>query len=63
MVKDFLNQLKSNVSKNDFNTILNMAADDIRFNMINFNKKVTPEYFITICKRCQKVLNKCSGGM
>lgn len=61
MVLKFLNTLKKNVSENDYKIIWDMAVADIKFNMLMFNKKVTPEHFINVCKRCQKALNRCGG--
>jgi hypothetical protein len=63
MVKEFLNNLKIKVSDEDYNIILEMAIDDIRFNRTSFNKETSPEMFIEICKRCWSVLNKCNGGV
>lgn len=60
MVLEFLNDLKSKVSKEDFNIIFAMTREDIRFNRTSFNKKTTPEEFIEICKRCYVALSRCS---
>lgn len=60
MVLEFLNDLKSKVSKEDFNIIFAMAREDIRFNRTSFNKKTTPEEFIEICESCCVALSRCS---
>lgn len=60
MVLKFLKDLKSKVSKEDFNIIFAMTREDIRFNRTSFNKKTTPEEFIEICKRCYVTLSRCS---
>lgn len=60
MVLKFLNDLKSKVSKEDFNIIFSMAREDIRFNRTSFNKKTSPEEFIEICKRCYAAFSRCS---
>ncbi|WP_026885406.1 hypothetical protein [Clostridium beijerinckii] len=60
MVLEFLNDLKSKVSKKDFNIIFAMTREDIRFNRKSFNKKTTPEEFIEIFKRCCVALSRCS---
>ena len=60
-VKKFLNSLRERVGEDDYKIILDMAATDIKFNMIGFNKKVTPEYFICVCERCHKTLRRCGG--
>lgn len=63
MVMEFLENLKKKVNEVDYETIWNMAIDDIKFNMLMFDKKVSPEYFIKICERCEKTLNRCNGGI
>ena len=60
MVLEFLNDLKSKVSKEEFNIIFAMTREDIRFNRTSFNKKTTPEEFIEICERCCVALSRCS---
>ncbi|AGF54777.1 putative RNA polymerase [Clostridium phage HM T] len=59
MVLEFLSDLKSKISKENYNIIFAMAREDIRFNRTSFNKKTTPEEFIEIFKRCYVALSKC----
>lgn len=63
MVLEFLNDLKSMVSSEEYKIILAMARDDIKFNMVSFNKKITPGQFIEVCKMCQLTLSRCNGGV
>ena len=63
MVLDFLNELKSKVSKEDFKTNFDMTIDDIKFNRTSFGKKTSPGEFIEICKMCCNALNRCNGGI
>ncbi len=63
MVLEFLNNLKSKVSKEDFAVIFAMTREDIRFNKVSFNKKITPKEFVEICTRCWITLNRCNGGV
>lgn len=60
MVLEFFNDLKSKVSKEEFNIIFGMTREDIGFNRTSFNKKTTPEEFIEICERCYVALSRCS---
>lgn len=60
MVLDFLNELKSKVSDEDYKIIFDMAIDDIKFNRTSFNKRTSPGEFIEICKRCWNALNRCN---
>lgn len=60
MVLEFLSDLKSKISKENYNIIFAMAREDIMFNRTSFNKKTTPEEFIEICERCCLALKKCS---
>lgn len=63
MVLEFLNDLKSKVSNEDYKIIIAMAKEDIKFNMVSFNKKITPGHFIDVCKMCQLTLSRCNGGI
>lgn len=63
MVLEFLNELKSKVSAEDYNIIFSMTIDDIRFNRTSFGIKTSPGEFIEICKRCWCALNRCNGGV
>ena len=61
MVLEFLNYLKSKVSKEDYVVIFAMTREDIRFNKVSFNKKTTPKEFVEICTRCWNALSRCNG--
>ena len=63
MILDFLNELKSKVSKEDYKTIFDMTIDDIRFNRTGFNKNTSPGEFVEICRRCWITVNRCNGGV
>jgi hypothetical protein len=63
MVLEFLNDLKSKVSAEDYKIIFSMTIDDIRFNRTSFGIKTSPIEFIDICKRCWNVLSRCNGGV
>lgn len=63
MVLEFLNELKTKVSEEDYKTIFDMTVADIRFNKTSFNKKTSPQEFIEICKRCYLALCRCNGGI
>ena len=63
MVSEFLNELKTKVSEEDYKIIFSMTIDDIRFNRTSFGKKTSPCEFIEICKRCFYALNRCNGGV
>jgi len=63
MVLEFLNELKSKVSEEDYRIIFGMTIDDIKFNKTSFGKKTTPGEFIEICKRCWNALNRCKGAV
>lgn len=63
MVLEFLSELKSKVSKEDYKIIFAMTREDIKFNRTSFNKKTTPVEFIEICKRCWSTFNRCNGGI
>ncbi|WP_244832984.1 hypothetical protein [Clostridium sp. BJN0001] len=63
MVFNFLNELKEKVCKKDFEIILNMATDDIKFNRVKFNKRTSPKEFISICSMCYLAILKCNGGI
>lgn len=60
MIREFLNDLKTRLSKEDFNMILEMTKADIKFNRTGFNKKTSPEEFVQICKRCCIALSRCN---
>lgn len=63
MVLEFLNELKSKVSKEEYKIIFSMTIEDIRFNRTSFGIKTSPGDFIEICKMCQLTLSRCNGGI
>ncbi|WP_244833396.1 hypothetical protein [Clostridium sp. BJN0001] len=63
MVFNFLDELKRKVCKKDFEVILDMVTDDIKFNRVKFNKRTSPKEFITICNSCYIAITRCNGGV
>ena len=63
MVSEFLDELKTKVSEEEYRVIFGMTIDDIRFNRTSFGKRTSPGEFIEICKRCWCALNRCNGGV
>ena len=63
MVLEFLSDLKSKVGSDDYEILIAMAREDIKFNMVSFNRKITPGQFIEVCKMCQLTLSRCNGGV
>ncbi|NOW07816.1 hypothetical protein [Clostridium beijerinckii] len=50
MIIEFLKDLRSRITEEEYKIILNIVREDIQFNFINFNKEITQEEFIEICK-------------
>jgi len=48
MVLEFLNELKTKVSKEDYKIIFGMIIDDIKFNRTSFGKKTSSSEFVEI---------------
>lgn len=49
MIIKFLKELKASVTEEEFNEILIIAEQDIKFNQIGFNKLTKAKTFIEIC--------------
>lgn len=52
MVFAFLKELQANTKEEDFQSILEMTEQDIKFNRVMFGKCTSPKEFIAICNRC-----------
>ena len=56
MVLKFLDDLKSKVTKEQFEIILKITFQDIVFNRVRLGKRTSQKQFIEICKRCYLVV-------
>lgn len=52
--------LRGIVKEKDYEELMNIVTDDIKFNRIGFGKKTTAADVIAIAKRTAKVLERCS---
>lgn len=48
----FLDELKANTDEKEFQEVLMMVDQDIKFNRIGFGKCTSPSEYIEICERC-----------
>lgn len=55
-VFEFLTELKSQVTDEEFKIILSATDADIKFNRVGFGKKTSPEQYINICKCCASLI-------
>ena len=49
MILEFLNEIRANITEEEFNEMLMIAEQDIKFNQIGFNKLTKAKTFIEIC--------------
>lgn len=49
MILKFLKELRAQVTEDEFNEVLNIATQDIKFNQVGFNKLTKAKKFIEIC--------------
>ena len=49
MILKFLNEIRANITEDEFNEMLIIAEQDIKFNQIEFNKLTKAKTFIEIC--------------
>ena len=58
MVFNFLKWLENQVTREEFEIILDTTEKYIKFNRVNFNKLTPPFEFIEICLRCAGVVKR-----
>ena len=56
MVFKFLHWLKQNVTKEQFELILNITDADIKFNRISFGKRTNQKQYIDICSKAAETV-------
>lgn len=59
MLKGYLEQLREEVTEEEYREILEMAQDDIEFNRTRFNKNTTDKDFIRVIEISRRVLKRC----
>lgn len=59
MLFKYLTNLKNSTNEKDFNEILKMATDDIKFNRTSMGKKTSAKKFIEICEITKGVYERC----
>lgn len=58
MVKNYLDWLRANTTKERFINVLKMTEEDIKFNRLGFSKVTSQKEFIEICKISFTILNR-----
>lgn len=58
MLLNYLNELKGLTTREEFEDVLKMTEDDIKFNKVRFNKKTSVEEFILICNRSLSLVKR-----
>lgn len=61
MIIKFLQELKEQVTDKEFNEVLRVAEDDIKFNQIRFGKLTYTKTFIEICMSSLIVVQRCDN--
>lgn len=61
MVIKFLQELRVQVTDKEFNEVLRVAEDDIKFNQIGFGKLTDSKTFIEICMSSLIVVQRCEN--
>lgn len=59
MLIKILDELKANNTKENFERIMKVTEDDIKFNRVRFNKRTSVNEFITILKLSERVVLRC----
>lgn len=60
MPKELLeNKIGQSISDWEFKEVMQMTDDDIKFNFIDFNKRITPDEKLIIAVRCATALKRC----
>lgn len=58
---EFLTELKSNVTEEEFKMILAATDADIKFNRVGFGKRTTPKQYINVCRACCNLFLRIEG--
>lgn len=59
VVKEFLDKLRANTTREEFKEILKATEDDIKFNRVGFKKCTSQKEFISICEVSWNLIIKC----
>lgn len=59
MLLGYLVETKKRISKEQFNEVLLMVEQDVKFNRLNFGKTTTGLEFRILFARCLECLNRC----
>lgn len=59
MLLGYLVETKKRISKEQFNAVLKMVEEDIKFNRVKFGKITTGLQFGILFERCLECLNRC----
>ncbi|MCR6516288.1 MAG: hypothetical protein ACRC1T_11785 [Clostridium chrysemydis] len=58
MLLKYLDKLKQTTTKEEFEIILKITEEDIKFNKIKFNKCTGPKEFLLICNRSMNLVKR-----
>lgn len=59
MLIKYLDELKATNTKENFEKIIKITEEDIKFNRVNFNKKTAVNDFIAIAEMAKEVVLRC----
>ena len=59
MVIKYLDELKATNTKENFEKIIKITEEDIKFNRVNFNKRTSASDFIAIAEMAKEVVLRC----
>ena len=59
MLIKYLDELKANNTKENFEKIIKITEEDIKFNRVNFNKTTVVSDFIAIAEMAKEVVLRC----
>lgn len=59
MLLGYITEIRKTLSKEQFNEVLLMVEQDVKFNRLNFGKTTTGLEFGILFVRCLECLNRC----
>ena len=59
MLIKYLDELKATNTKENFEKIIKITEEDIKFNRVNFNKRTSASDFIAIAEMAKEVVLRC----
>lgn len=59
MLIKYLDELKATNTKENFEKIVKITEEDIKFNRVNFNKRTAVSDFIAIAEMAKEVVLRC----